>query len=96
MLIRTGATALIYASSRGHEEIVKLLLARPEININHADKDVDTALTIALDKGHVEIVKLLLSRPEININHADNTGATALIYASSRWTYEEIVKVTTI
>lgn len=73
---------------QGNEEVVKLLLSNPNIDVNnkleyhdfgnygsyHIEK---TALHIAIEKGYTKIVELLLSHPDVNVNqicrHNDGT-----------------------
>ncbi len=54
-----GWTALMLASLNGHEEIVKMLLAKDNIEINQTNKKGETALMWASRKGNLEIVKML-------------------------------------
>ena len=61
-------TPLIYASSLGHLEIVKLLLEEEGINLNTVNQNGLTPLMFASDMGHVEIVRLLLGQEGIDIN----------------------------
>ena len=73
-------TALMKASSQGHLDILKALIAAG------ADKDKDndygeTPLTRAAMHGHVECMKALLA-VKTDVNKADNDGWTPLICAS--------------
>jgi ankyrin repeat protein len=57
---RYDATALSYASDRGHLEVVKLLLERKaEVNVKDTFYSA-TPLIWAAQKGHTEIVRVLL------------------------------------
>jgi len=58
---------LFIACYEGYTEIVKILLAHPNIdpNINH---DAGNALLFASKRGYFEIVKLLLDHPKIDPN----------------------------
>ncbi len=56
------------ASRDGHAEIVKMLLAKDNIDINHQDEVGYTALIHASKWGHLEIVKMLLEKDNIEIN----------------------------
>lgn len=58
-------TILRSACTHGQIEIVKLLLARPDIDINK--HYIRSPLFAACDFGYIEIIKLLLARPEIII-----------------------------
>ncbi len=49
-----------YASKWDHEEIVKMLLGKDNIEINQIDNIGWTALMLASEEGHKEIVKMLL------------------------------------
>ena len=75
-----GWTALTKASSQGHLDILKALIAAG------ADKDKDddygsTPLVMAAGNGHVECVKALLA-VKADVNEADEDGWTPLICAS--------------
>jgi ankyrin repeat protein len=69
------------AVARGHLDIVKALLARPEVDVNSKDKVGRTPLMIAVEKKYdtAEALELLKS-PAIKVNEVDITGRTALIY----------------
>ncbi|KAI0229402.1 hypothetical protein LSAT2_020207 [Lamellibrachia satsuma] len=54
-----GSTALMCASEHGHTEIVKLILAHPDIDPTLTDNDGSTALSIAMEAGHRDIGVLL-------------------------------------
>lgn len=45
--------------SDGHKEIVKLLLAQPEIDASIPDFEGSTALSIAVENGHRDIGVLI-------------------------------------
>ena len=57
-------TALHFASSWGHTEIIKLLLNHPNIKVNITNDDGRTPLDITSDKGHTQIVELLEAKEE--------------------------------
>ena len=59
----SNKTALMIAAENGNEEIVKLLLSHPHIEVDKMEEDNDskTALILACKKGHIIIVDLLLS-----------------------------------
>ena len=60
-----GRTALAWAAIGGHEEVVRILLQRKDINPNTADTQYDrTPLLWAAERGHEEVVKLLLERED--------------------------------
>jgi ankyrin repeat protein len=47
------------AVSNGHEDVVELLLATSDVNINHVDKEGETAWDLA--REHKNIVEMLQS-----------------------------------
>ena len=55
-------SALLYASGRGHTEIVKLLLDKRANITRYEIFDGKNSLSFASENGHVEIVKLLLKK----------------------------------
>lgn len=76
-----GSTALMWAASLGHENIVKLLLNDRTIGVNAQDVDGQTALIVAARRGHINIVKLLLSHPDIDVNVQNKKDYSALLMA---------------
>jgi ankyrin repeat protein len=72
-------TALMYAASEGHTDVITLLLAKgAEVN---ATTDEGTALMEAVKGGHVETVKLLLAaNADVKVLH--RTGEQALMMAA--------------
>ena len=77
-----GSTALVWASERGHEGAVRLLLARGarhELQSN----DGNTALHCAAEKGHAAIVEQLCAAPGATAAAAlrDKNGYTPLALA---------------
>jgi ankyrin repeat protein len=81
-LFRKGLTALMLASERGIEEVVRLLLGHKDINVNLKDEDEQTALYWASKEGHEEVVRLLLEHKDVNVNQKNKKGKNALIVAS--------------
>jgi len=55
-----GCTPLVWASHDGHEEVVKILLGREEVNPDKPDNSGRTPLTHAASSGHEGVVKILL------------------------------------
>jgi len=75
-----GRSALINASSNGHEEIVKTLLAsgaKPDLLTSAGH----SALTAASSKGYDEVVLLLL-QSNADVNVAVDGDLTAIVYAA--------------
>jgi len=85
---RFGGTALIPAAERGHVEIVKELLTRTDVDVNHVNNLGWTALleAIILSNGgerHQQIVQLLIEQGA-DVNLADQNQVTPLKHAQSR------------
>ena len=80
-LANNYGTLLINACYGGHENIVKELLARPEIEVNLATPRGATPLYIAAHNGLTKVVELLLDQPGINVNLATLRGVTPLFIA---------------
>ena len=85
---RFGGTALIPAAERGHVEIVRELLTRTDVDVNHVNNLGWTALleAIILSEGgerHQQIVQLLVEHGA-NINIPDKNGITPLEHARAR------------
>jgi uncharacterized protein len=85
---RFGGISIIPASERGHIEIVRELLTRTSINVNHVNNLGWTALLEAIilsngDKAHQQIVQLLVDYGA-DINLADKDGVTPLQHTRER------------
>jgi len=74
---RNGNTALFYACNYDIlEEVVCEIIQRPELNINHANREGNTALMICNKPG---ICIKMLMRQEINIHQENALGQTAIM-----------------
>ena len=75
-------TGLMWAVTKKHNSIVKLLLEQPTLDLNWADGYGLTALHFAADSDNVEGMKLLLADPRLNThNQKDNMGRTPVMTA---------------
>lgn len=77
----TGRTPLIVASQFKSADIVNLLLAVPEIDVNHADQMGKTALHFAAELGTEDIVRALLQH-NADPDPKDNEDETPLFLAA--------------
>ena len=79
-------TGLMWAVTKKHNSIVKLLLEQPTLDLNCTDStNGQTALHRAVCNDNVEGVKMLLADPRLNShNHKDGNGWTpsmaAIVY----------------
>ena len=64
-----GTTPLYIASQQGHLGVVKVLLAKKDIDVNQATRGGYTPLWIASQEGH-GVVKALLVAKDIDVNKA--------------------------
>jgi len=89
-----GMTALTRAAGRGHEEVVKMLLEREDVNPDQSDTFYGrTPLSWAAENGHERIAKMLLEREDVNPYQADlKYGRTPLLWAAKKG-HEGIVKM---
>jgi uncharacterized protein len=95
---RFGGTALIPAAHRGHVEMVRALLARTDVDVDHVNDAGWTALLEAVILGdggqaHTEIVRLLLGAGA-DRDIADRDGLTPVEHAT-RSGYGEIAALLT-
>ncbi|MDB5853426.1 MAG: ankyrin repeat-containing protein [Herminiimonas sp.] len=58
--VGTGFTSLIYAAESGHVEVVKLLLARKNINADKRNTNDDSAIDVALRNKHAAVIEALM------------------------------------
>lgn len=87
-----GRTPLSWAAARGHEAVVKLLLATDGVDPNSKDNKGRTPLSWAVAEGHEAIVRLLLANGGVDPDSGDNGGHTPLLIASSQG-FEVIVEL---
>jgi len=87
-----GCTPLSWAAYNGHEEVVKILLRRREVNPDKADDDGQTPLFFAAQNGHEGVVKTLLGQEEVNPDKPDRWGQTPLSIAAQNG-YEGLLKI---
>ena len=90
MARNNGATLLFMSSQKGHQEVMKLLLASGA-KVDQVTKYGDTPLYKSSQEGRPEVVKLLLANGA-KADHADNDGITSL-YKSSQNGHREVVKL---
>ena len=90
----TGSTALAWAARRGHEEVVKVLLERKDINPDLADTIYGrTPLSRAAESGHEGVVRMLLDREGVSPDREDTDhGQTPLSWAAESG-HEGVVKM---
>jgi uncharacterized protein len=77
-----GWTPLIYASTRGHDDIVRLLLSM-DCDIDSVSDNGTSALMMAAGEGHTSTVKLLLER-KADVNLVNEAGLTAIGWAEKQ------------
>lgn len=89
-----GRSALMNAIKHGREgeEVFKLLLAHPDINVRMMDCSHKTPLHYAALLGNYTMVKMLLDRSDLDINCEDSSGRSALSHAA-QWGNIEVVKL---
>ncbi|RYP13745.1 hypothetical protein DL767_010590 [Monosporascus sp. MG133] len=86
-----GCTALSHAVRGPHEVVVKMLLARSDVEPDLGDKDGRTPLSWAAECGHDGIVKLLTSLRKVDPDSTDYHGRTPLSWAAKNG-HEAVVK----
>ncbi|MCJ1345215.1 hypothetical protein MMC31_003421 [Peltigera leucophlebia] len=78
-----GQTPLSWAAKRGHNAVVKLLLANNSVNPDSKDINYGrTPLWWAARNGHDTVVKLLLAKDGVDPDSKDKIGRTPLYWAS--------------
>lgn len=87
-----GYTLLHKAAEFEQTEIMSILVADFEVDINTKTLDGVTPLHLAVEKGHIEAVKLLGSEFNANVNAEKNNGYTPLHVAAENG-HVEMVKL---
>ena len=83
-------TPLRHASFSGHAEIVKLLLAHPNIEVNLKNYFGETPILLGCN-GRVAVVELLLKDPRVDVTLDDTDGCTPL-WLAVRNGYHEVIE----
>lgn len=65
-------TALLYALDNQHDEVAKLLLSRPEIDINAKGLGFGPALLIAARTNNLNLFELIIKNPNLVIDTTTN------------------------
>ncbi len=76
-----GRTALFRAVNGRQEAIVKLLLARDDVDVNIPPCDLGSPLSLAANMSDDHFLKLLLARTDIDQRAADSSGDTPIYKA---------------
>ena len=88
-----GNVAIAWASRRGHEGVVRVLLERSNINPDTPDSDYGSApLLWAAENGHAGVVRILLERSDVNPERVDRRGRTPLLLAAENG-HDGIVRI---
>ncbi|CAI9631388.1 unnamed protein product [Alternaria burnsii] len=84
-------TPLHLAADRGLEEMARLLLAHPGIDVNSQDQSGETPLHAAAKNGCMGVLVLLLARAEIILAPRSKNGSTPLHLAAKNG-HEDLVE----
>lgn len=79
-----GFTALSKAAYNGNLEIVSLLLARSDIDVNKKNEDGESPLNTAciFQRKNRKLIELLLAHPDIDVNSRSNDDTSPLVTAA--------------
>jgi ankyrin repeat protein len=83
----TGMVPLHYAASRGHYDIVELLLDEVGAEVDPLNNEKETPLLKACFGGHLKVAQLLIQRGA-NVNHRDKEGWSSLHNSVSKGYFE--------
>lgn len=86
-----NSSILHLAVTRGDEDICKVLLGHPSLDLNARATDNETALHLAARKAGDGIVRILIEDPRTDVNALDEFGSTPLMQAV-RWSRVSVVE----
>ncbi|KAF5539155.1 ankyrin protein [Fusarium phyllophilum] len=88
-----GWTPLLYAARYGHEEVVKHLITRNDVELNSKDDDFGkTALSWATEEQNTAVVEVLLDKEGVDADCRDGRNDTPLLIAARKG-HEAVVKL---
>ena len=88
-----GNTAISWAARRGHEEVVRILLERSEVNPNTPDTEYGRVpLSWAAGSGHEGVVKILLGRNDVSPEKLDKSRKSPL-YRAAAYGHQNVVRM---
>ena len=76
---------LIFAASRGRDDLVARLLAYQDVDVNERNRRGRTPLFAAASKGHARVVELLLEREDVQVLKQLNRGSAKTPFARRNW-----------
>ena len=87
------ADALLHTACRlGHTEVVRDLLAHPDIDVNKPNAGNATPMYIACQEGHRDVVHLLMCDPRVDVNQTPEDNVTPLSIACD-YCHEDVVEL---
>jgi len=89
---KNGMTPLHRACNKGHDKIVALLLAHPDIDVNVKTSGGETPFCLTCRTGRISCAQLLLKDARVQVNEPNNEGYTPLRWAA-RGGHLDIIKV---
>lgn len=89
-IVKFESHPLSIAVSRGHFELVKLLLSRHDLDCNIVNSKNETLPGIAARRGHEEVLKLLLRSEKTDHSHKQNSRRALLIKSASRMQWQTV------
>ena len=96
--ISGGRTGLHYAMANGLDEIVKILLAHPLIDVElrgNGNSPLHSGVQMYnVSEANARSCELLVAHPDVNVNSADSGGRTSLLFAANN-SLEGAVKLLT-
>ena len=92
-----NTTCLMVAAAKNFDEVVALLLAHPNIQVNAKIKgDNYTALHFACAKGSLACIGKLLAAPGLQLNERNSWGNTPIMLAISRGKTEAVLQMAAV
>ncbi|ETW01979.1 serine/threonine protein kinase [Aphanomyces invadans] len=75
----SGNAVVNHAAWRGLTDVMQVLLAQPDIDVNFENRAGNTVLYHACSEGFPEVACMLLAWPHINVNFGSRTGCEPLM-----------------